>query len=153
MTYYIDTSVLVAYYCPEALSETVQDFLSEQVKPAVSILTEVELFSAVARKIREGDLGQPDGNRILSKFLSHLDGNFFTIVPVEPHHWRLARGWIGLFNTSIRTLDALHLAIASAGDFILVTSDQRLIQAAGTLGVKIQAMVGQGDSAPISGQT
>ena len=151
--YYIDTSVLVAYYCPEALSEPVQDFLSEQVKPAVSILTEVELFSAVARKIREGDLGQPDGNRILSKFLSHLDGNFFTIVPVEPHHWRLARGWIGLFNTSIRTLDALHLAIASAGDFVLVSSDQRLIRAAGTLGVKIQAMVGQGDSAPISGQT
>jgi len=25
--YYIDTSVLVAYYCPEALSEPVQDFL------------------------------------------------------------------------------------------------------------------------------
>ena len=46
--YYIDTSVLVAYYCPEALSEQVQDFLSEQVKPAISTLTEVELFSAIA---------------------------------------------------------------------------------------------------------
>lgn len=151
--YYIDTSVLVAYYCPEALSEPVQDFLSKQVKPAVSALTEVELFSAVSKKVRAGDLGQPDGNRILSKFLSHLDGNFFTIIPVEVHHWRLARGWIGLFNTSIRTLDALHLAIASAGDFVLVTSDQSLIQAADILGVKVHAMVGQGDSAPISDQT
>ena len=70
--YYIDTSVLVAYYCPEALSEQVQDFLSEQVKPAISTLTEVELFSAIARKVRMGDLGQPDGNRIVSKFLSPI---------------------------------------------------------------------------------
>jgi len=65
--YYIDTSVLVAYYCPEALSEQVQVFLSEQVKPAISSLTEVELFSAIARKVRMGELGQSDGNRIISR--------------------------------------------------------------------------------------
>jgi len=41
--YYIDTTVLVAYYCPEAMSEQVQSFLGEQLKPAVSELTEVEL--------------------------------------------------------------------------------------------------------------
>ena len=145
--YYIDTSVLVAYYCPEALSEQVQGFLSEQVKPAISTLTEVELFSAIARKVRMGDLSPSDGNRIVSKFLSHMDGNLFSITPVESHHWRIARGWIGLFNTSLRTLDALHLAIASAGDFVLVTSDQHLIQAAGTLDVKVCVMSGNEDPA------
>lgn len=134
--YYIDTSVLVAYYYPEALSEQVQSFLTEQLKPAVSDLTEVELFSAVAKKVRMGDLSHADGNRILSKYLSHLDGGLFTIINLEPQHWRIARGWIGLFNTSLRTLDALHLAIASAGDFTLVTSDQHLLMAADTLGVK-----------------
>ena len=143
--YYIDTSVLVAYYCPEALSEQVQVFLSEQVKPAISSLTEVELFSAIARKVRMGELGQSDGNRIISKFSSHVDGNLFSMTPVESHHWRIARGWIGLFNTSLRTLDALHLAIASAGDFVLVTSDRRLIQAADILGVKVRAMSGNED--------
>ena len=140
MTYYLDTSVLVAYYCPEVLSEQVQDFLNDQVKPAVSLLTEMELFSAIARKVRMGDLGRPDGNRILSKFLSHLDSNLFSITPVEDHHWRLARGWIGLFSTPLRTLDALHLAIASAENLALVTSDQQLIQAADALGVKVFAM-------------
>lgn len=137
---YVDTSVLAAYYFPEIMSEQVQDFLSEQVKPAISYLTEVELFSAIARKVRMGDLGQPDGTRILSKFLSHLDADFFSIIPVEAHHWRLARGWIGLFSTPLRTLDALHLAIASIGNFELVTSDQHLIQAADNLGVKVLAM-------------
>jgi hypothetical protein len=134
--YYIDTSVLVAYYCPETLSGQVQSFLGEQFKPAVSDLTDVELFSAVARKVRMGDLSPSDGNRILSKFLSHLDGGLFTIISLESQHWRIARGWIGLFSTSLRTLDALHLAIASAGDFTLVTSDQHLLQAADTLAVK-----------------
>jgi predicted nucleic acid-binding protein len=73
----------------------------------------------------------------LSKYLSHLDGGLFTIIHLESQHWRIARGWIGLFNTSLRTLDALHLAIASAGDLTLVTSDQRLLMAADTLGVKV----------------
>jgi len=84
-----------------------------------------------------GDLNQLDGNRILSKFLSHLNGGLFTVIPIESQHWRIARGWIGLFNTSLRTLDALHLAVASAGDFTLVTSDRRLLQAADTLGVTL----------------
>jgi predicted nucleic acid-binding protein len=140
LKYYLDTSVLVAYYCPEVLSDQVQDFLSNQVKPAVSFLNEVEFASAIARKIRMGDLGQPDGNRILSKFLSHLDSGLFSITPVEAHHWRLARGWISLFSTPLRTLDALHLAITSAENFELVTSDQKLIQAANTLGVNVFAM-------------
>lgn len=136
--YYIDTSILVAYYCPETLSEQVQSFLAEQFKPAISDLTDVELFSAVAKKVRMGELSSLDGNRILSKFLSHLDGGLFTIISLESQHWRIARGWIGLFSTSLRTLDALHLAIASAGDFTLVTSDQRLLQAADKLAVKSQ---------------
>jgi hypothetical protein len=140
--YYIDTSVLVAYYCPETLSEAVQSFLVDQIKPAVSDLTSVELFSAVARKVRMGGLRQPDGNRILSKFVSHLDGGLFTVISVESQHWRIARGWIGLFNTPLRTLDALHLAIASAGDFTLVTSDRRMLQIADTLGVKVQRIGG-----------
>jgi hypothetical protein len=134
--YYIDTSVLAAYYCPETLSEQVQSFLGGQHKPAVSDLTEVELFSAVARKVRIGDLSSSDGNRILSKFLSHLDGGLFTIISIESQHWRIARSWIGLFSTSLRSLDALHLAIASAGDFTLVTSDQHLLQAADIFAVK-----------------
>lgn len=86
-------------------------------------------------KSADGELSSSDGNRILSKYLSHLDGGLFTIIHLESQHWRIARGWLGLFNTSLRTLDALHLAIASAGDFALVTSAQSLLSAADILGV------------------
>jgi len=140
LKHYIDTSVLVAYYYPEALSDSVQIFLREQVQPAVSTLTEVEFFSAIAKKVRTDELDRRDGNRILSKFLAHWGGNFFSIISVELQHWRLARDWIGLFSTPLRTLDALHLSIASIEDLVLVTSDQQLAQAADTLGVKTRIM-------------
>ncbi len=48
---YVDSSVIVAYYCPEALSSHVQSLLRAQMKkPALSFLTEVEFASAVSRK-------------------------------------------------------------------------------------------------------
>ncbi|MBU4427521.1 MAG: type II toxin-antitoxin system VapC family toxin [Desulfobacterales bacterium] len=127
---YLDTSVIVAYYCPEALSLQVQDLLREQAKPALSFLTEVEFTSAVAKKVRLNELGSVDANRILAKFTSHVDAGLFRIIPVENHHYQLARGWIGLLTTPLRTLDALHLAIASSEELQLVTSDKSFFQAA-----------------------
>ena len=140
---YLDTSVLAAYYCPEALSDQVQRMLSQEARPALSSLTEVELFSAVARKVRTGELGQADGNRILAKFSSHVDGDLFWMIPVEQHHWRLARGWIGLFSTSLSTLDTLHLAIVSSEGLQLVTADRVLFQAAEGLGVEVRLVSGE----------
>ena len=67
---YLDTSVLVAYYCPEAMSEPVQKLLNEHTEPALSFLTQAELTSAVAQKARSGELSKTDGNRILAKFTS-----------------------------------------------------------------------------------
>ncbi|TSA09638.1 MAG: PIN domain-containing protein [Deltaproteobacteria bacterium] len=54
---------------------------------------------------------------------------------VEPLHYRLARDWMGQFNTSLRTLDALHLAVASSEGLTLVTADEGLAKAAKALAV------------------
>ena len=124
-----------AYTGDEANTRQVQSLLSEAVKPALSYLTEVEMFSAVAKKVRSGEIGSADGNRILAKFSAHVDSDLYTMIAVLNHHWRLARGWIGLFTTPLRTLDALHLSIASAEEIELVTADKSLYQAALTLSV------------------
>ncbi|MEA2108482.1 MAG: type II toxin-antitoxin system VapC family toxin [Pseudomonadota bacterium] len=124
MMIYVDTSVLVGYYCPEALSSQAEELSREQIKPGLSSLTEVEFASAVAKKVRQRELSRIDGNRILAKFVSHVKAELFQMIPVEDHHWQLARGWIGLFATALRTLDALHLAIASDKELPLVTSDK-----------------------------
>jgi uncharacterized protein len=138
--YYIDTSVLAAYYCPEPLSEKAESLLTRQAQPSISALTELELFSAVSRKIREGSLLKLDGDRIIARFLAHTDGGFYNYLSIENHHYRLARDWIGHFNTALRTLDALHLAIASVEELTLVTADKVLARSAESLGVKVSVV-------------
>ncbi len=138
--YYIDTSVLAAYYCPEILSEKAQAFLSAQVRPAISNLTDVELFSAISKKVRMGELTHADGNRILSKFQSHMTADLFQVIPIEIQHWRIARGWLALFNTPLRTLGALHLAVASNEQLTLFTSDHQLLDSANALGLPCEGL-------------
>jgi uncharacterized protein len=133
---YIDTSVLVAYYSPEPLSEKAEAFLTGQDRVAISNLTELELFSALSRKVREDGLDKSDAGKVAARFLSHVDGDFFEYLTVESQHFRLARDWIGLFNSGLRSLDALHLAIAASAGVPLVTADQGLAKSARSLGVE-----------------
>jgi predicted nucleic acid-binding protein len=135
LTVYIDTSVLVAYYCPEPLSEKVEAFISSHMQPAISALTEIEMFSAISRKVREKSIDRKDADRIAAKFMSHLDNDYFTYLPVEAHHFRLARDWIGMFKLSLKTLDSLHLAIASSEGLSIVTTDKSLSKSAKGLGL------------------
>jgi uncharacterized protein len=135
LTYYLDTSVVAAYYCPEPLSEKVESFLTLSDQFVISSLTEVEMFSAVARKVRERNLSHSDASRILATFLGHLEGQLYGRVPLTDLHYRLARDWIGLMNNSLRTLDALHLAVASSEAITVVTADHGLAKSARFLGL------------------
>lgn len=139
--YYIDTSVLAAYYCPEPLSDKAESYLLSERRPAISQLTEVELKSAVSRKVREKSLSEKDGLKILNQFQSHLDASMFTYLILDSRHYRLAGSWISRFSTPLRTLDALHLAVSSASDLELITADKGLAQSAEKLGI-VTKMIG-----------
>lgn len=132
---YLDTSLLVAYYCPEPLSARAQSELTLLDSPAISRLVEVEFYSAVALKIRTRTLDAGAANRIVSLFEVHLVGNYYRLVTLENCEYALAREWIGRFTTPLRTLDALHLACAFAHDRTLFTTDRGLAQSASVLGV------------------
>jgi len=134
--YYVDTSILAAYYCPEALSAKAETFLTTHLETSISLLTEVELYSAVSRKIREGNLNRDDATRICEIFVSHRDASFYRRLAVGSHHYVLARNWLARFDTSLKSLDAIHLAIASSESLTLVTADDGLNRSAETLGVK-----------------
>jgi uncharacterized protein len=135
LNFYVDTSVLVAYYCPEPLSDKAEKFLTTHLQPAISALTELELFSAVSKKVREGGINKRDANRIIATFVSHIDNKFYTYLPVQQHHYRLARDWVGLFQFGLRSLDALHLAIASSEELTIVSADRNLLRSAEALGL------------------
>ena len=136
--YYIDTSVLAAYYCPEPLSDVAEEYLLSERRPAISQLTEVELASAVSRKVREKTLSEKDGFRILDTFQSHIDASMYTHLILDSRHYRLARSWILRLSTHLRTLDALHLAVSAASDLELITADSRLAESATKFGIAVK---------------
>ena len=132
---YLDTSVLVAYYCPEPLSPKAQQVVREDDAPAVSPLTEVEFCSALAIRVRTGELSADAAQRVLSQFRLHLEERRYQVLPVEAKEYALACDWIGRFSTPLRTVDALHLATAFSGGLRLVTADRDLARSAKHFGV------------------
>jgi uncharacterized protein len=138
---YIDTSVLVPFYLPEALSDAVDELLRIEDTPALSQLVEVELFSAVARKLRMREISPEEARQIAIDFQTDLDENFYTRIPLEAIHYNLARDWISRFEVPLRTLDALHLAVASSNQLLLMTGDEALARSARTLGIEVQLLI------------
>jgi len=127
---YVDTSVLAAYYCPEALSARAEKAVLRSERPAISLLVEAEFTSAVARKLREGALAKADAARIVSRFDLHVATGCYERLPIEASHYEIARDWLGQFAVPLRTLDALHLAVCFAGGAVLLTADAGLARAA-----------------------
>lgn len=134
---YADTSVLVAYYCPEPLSDRVQRFLRATRGVALSDLVEVEFFSALARKVRERTLLRGDARRIAALFVGHVDRGVYTRLGLDRATYRTAQGWIGGFETPLRTLDALHLAVAATAALPIATADAALAHSARSLGLGV----------------
>jgi hypothetical protein len=133
---YIDTSVLAAYYCPEPLSGRAQRALQDADDRAISSLVEVELVSALGRKVRTREMSRADARRILAIFQSHLDQGIYTRLAVDAIHCAKARDWLATFTAPLQTLDALHMAVAASLDCPLLTADTALAKVCAKVGVK-----------------
>lgn len=135
--YYLDTSILAAYYCPEPLSEKVEKIIISARRPCISSLNEVELASAISRKIREKNLSREDGNKIFNQFQTHLKESLYRLITVEDRHYQTAKNWILQFAVPLKTLDALHIAIAAENDLTLLATDRQLIISAKHFGINV----------------
>lgn len=140
--------MVVAYYAPEPLSEDAERLLRQFPPPAVSDLVEVELYSALARKVRQGELAAQDADRARSQFSTHLAAGHYERLPLARAHYDLARRWLAAPAPPMRTLDALHLAVAAVSDRTLATADRALAQAARTLRVEV-LLVEEGSTASV----
>ena len=137
--HYLDTSVLAAYYIPEPKSPEVNRILSSLAIAAISSLTEVELVSAISRRVRMKELSKKDGQRVLSKFAAHMEDRLYRLLPLTERDYTRARKWLSQFTTTLRTLDALHLAVVVSNQLTLITADLPFATAARKLGVNVIA--------------
>lgn len=132
---YIDTSVLIAYYCPEPLSPTAERHVRRARPPVISPLTEAEFCSALAIKVRTGGLAVDDARRVLAQFRTHCREHAYRIVPLGASEYTTACEWLETFTTALRTADALHLAVAVVNELTILTADQAMARAAKQLGI------------------
>ncbi len=134
---YLDTSVVVAYYCPETLSSRAEKLVRLEPAPAISNLTRVEFASALARKTQADELSSTQAGRIATEFEKHIREGLYSQVPLDHRHFDQAREWLATLRTGLRTLDALHLAVATEAGMRIATADRSLARAARKLGIEV----------------
>jgi predicted nucleic acid-binding protein len=136
---YIDTSALAKRYIDEAGSNDLDTFLSRWSCARISRLAVVELRCLLQRRRRAKEIDAAYEQAALADFADDVRSGFFQIEPLADRHAVLAHDLIGqLTGHSLRTLDALHLAVArSAGVSMLATADRAMARAAGELGIEV----------------
>lgn len=134
---YIDTCILAAYYCPEPSSEDAEKLLLKVKEPVISLLTEVELFSVISKKNRNGELTKRNAQQIINNYTSHLKDGYYHKLSLKAEYYFNASNLLSSLNCTLHTLDALHLMIAISEKLPLITADKKFANAA----LKIQAQV------------
>jgi predicted nucleic acid-binding protein len=87
-----------------------------------------------------GEISLDEARQIAIAFQIDLEDGYCARIPLQPIHYSLAREWLSRFDTPLRTLDALHLAVAASNHLRLVTADEALARAADAFGVEVQLL-------------
>ncbi len=139
MSVYVDTSALAKWYIRESFSDEFDQFIRSSGKPVISRLSIVEFRCLLARRRRAGSLSRKNEADALRTFDEDMRLGFLHVVSLQDMHFTLAHDLIErLKDIPLRTLDALHLAIASnTGHARLATADRIQAEAAHSLGMHI----------------
>ena len=129
---YLDTSVLAKWYLNEADSEAFVSYLKGLDSAVVSSLTRTEVRSLLSRRRRMGELTAELESLLFAAFVEDLDRGWLQLHPVEDARFIEAVHLINRYpDHPLRTLDALHLAVAvHAGIDAIATADTVMADAA-----------------------
>jgi len=136
---YLDTSALAKWYLNEPFSEAFEAFIREQPTAAISRLTIVEFRCLLARRRRAGEITKAIESRVYAAFEKDVGAGSLQVYPVADEHLIAALGMIErLGRYPLRTLDALHLAIAQGIHCRrLATADKTMADAGKAAGLDI----------------
>ena len=112
--HFFDTSALGKHYQVETGTAVVDGLLATSgSRHFISRLAAVELHSALAKKVRVGQITAADFQLLTRLFRADVDAKKFEVVRVLVAHFRAAEllvRRVGL-TANLRTLDALQLAV------------------------------------------
>lgn len=134
---YLDTSALAKIYVPEPESDELDAALEGRRDLLVADLAITELTSALARRLREGDVTAAQAQRIYQRILRDIaDGEFRRLDLTANTHREAERLLMSIGRrVPLRAADALHLALGiTGGARTLITYDRRMVDAANAVG-------------------
>ena len=136
---YLDTSALLKRYIPETNSDLFDAYFVGHAPLSISRLGLVEFRCALARKRRSKLIAAGREKAAMNEIRTDIQDGILVIYPVGDTHFSEALGLIDkLVKVPLRSLDALHLAIARSLDAQeLATADAVLRQAAKIVGMKV----------------
>ncbi len=141
---YIDTSALLKCYLTEKNSNEVEDFLAirfveNNANLVISTLSKLEWQCAMRRRMRAKEINAQYKQLALEAFNNQLASSYYQVLRVENAIYDKAFDLIERVTSALRTLDAVHLAIAqAAGIGEIITADKVMADAARELGFTVQ---------------
>jgi len=126
---YLDTSVVVSLFVPEPRSQALVEWFAEQDGPFVSSgwLT-TEFVSAIAIKVRRGDLSKAQMERVLKEFQQFCSSGL-KLMSASKQLFLMAATLVSEVENGLRAGDSLHLATAQeAGVEWFATADKILAE-------------------------
>ena len=135
---YVDTSALAKRYIDETGSEDIDAFLADMAARADQSFGGGRVRCVLQRRRRAAEIDAAYERAALADFADDIRSGYFEVEPLADRHAVVAHELVGqLSDHSLRTLDALHLAIAqSAGVKVLATADRAMARAAEALGIR-----------------
>jgi len=110
---YLDTTAVAKWYLKEDGSDAFVAYIKGLNVAVISSLTRTEMRSLLARRRRMGDLDPALESVIFATFLDDIAGGFLSPCPTDDMRFDEAVSLIARYQEHpLRTLDALHLAIA-----------------------------------------
>jgi predicted nucleic acid-binding protein len=114
---------------PEPLSAAAENALRQFKTPVISLLSEVEFCSLISKKHRLNELRKRQAKEILDLFSNHVAEGLYRRISLNTEHFIKARLFVAWMDSSLRTLGALHIAVALAEGLTLVTADREFARA------------------------
>ena len=135
MNLYVDTSALAKWYIAEGDSDSFVDFIRNHPGAGISRLTVIELRCMLARRRRNREISAKVESGAFHLFQSDIRDGFLVVLPMNDLHFAAASDILErLPQVPLRTLDALHLAVAESNQAQLIaTADSVMAKAAKAL--------------------
>jgi len=133
----LDASYVVSLLTLEPTSERAATFARQHPDPPfASDLTAAEYASAISRRVRMRELTRRQGQFALTTF-DDWASDKARWIEISTHDIALATSFLRRLDLSLRTADAIHIAMAQRLAAALVTLDLRMAEAARILGVAV----------------